>query len=157
MSQQVANETYRVLTAALQENGLKLTTPRRHLLRALVSIGKPCTADEVIAQLTARGHVVHRATVYRDLVLFVHHGLLQELIILGTPAHYYEILRDDHHHHFVCTKCHQILDVYPENVERAIKRFETELDGRGLVVETHQLKFYGTCADCSAQIINNNS
>lgn len=148
MSQQVGSMHAHDLIEKLKEEGLKVTTPRQALIESLLLFTQPFTADDVVTKLSLVGHHVHRATVYRDLTLFVHAGLLRELSIHGVQAHYYELTGQDHHHHFICQNCLSIQDITPDQVERALTRYESQLRAQGLQVNFHQLKIYGTCQMC---------
>lgn len=70
-----------------------------------------------------------------------------EMIQLGERKKRYELKRETHHHHLVCTKCRTIDDIeldegglHPhEKAIKAKKRFK---------VTRHALEFFGLCAKC---------
>lgn len=135
----------------LRVANLKLTTQRKFLLNAIKSMNKPFTVEQLIEK-TGADAVCHRATVYRDIVHFVSAGVLRELAFQGQTARYFEIAReDDHHHHFLCEVCSNIIDVYPEEVEKSITLFEQKIKKENICIKSHSLKFYGICDKCSAK------
>lgn len=150
MSQQVVKPGAQELLQQLRQAGLKVTAARQAVIDAVVRFDQPFTAEDVLAKLYHLGHQIHRATVYRDILLFAHAGLLKELSIQGSQAHYYELASQTHHHHFICRSCLTIIDVIPTQVEEALRRYEAQLQTEGLQVEYHQLKFYGRCPRCQA-------
>ena len=56
---------------------------------------------------------------------------------------------DGHHHHLVCTKCSEVVEIeecFPEKIEKRIAA------QNGFKAVTHKLEFFGICPDCSAVI-----
>jgi len=148
MSHQESNYTVHEVTEKLRSSGLKITEARKELVSTILTFKNPFTADDVQHALTDMNYKVHRATVYRDLLQFIQVGVLKELIIKGSSAHYYELETNSHHHHFVCQVCLRMTDVTPDKVETALHEYEVVLQQSGLQVNTHQLKFYGVCQAC---------
>jgi len=136
-------------TVLLKNAHLKVTRARQELLANFNEFDRPFTADDVCSKLQVSGGGVHRATVYRDMSTFARSGILKELSIHGTKAHYYELVDGTHHHHFVCKNCISITAILSEKVETTLEKFEHELTQQELKVEYHSLKFYGLCARCA--------
>lgn len=135
------------LTARLKTAHYKVTTPRMELLETICTIHQPFTADELMNTLSKNKLTPHRATVYRDIVNFVNAGILRELVFQGYSARYFEYVdATNHHHHFLCTNCKQIIDVSPDEVEKALEKFQSSFT-KGQIIH-HNLKFYGLCLSC---------
>lgn len=133
----------------LKVANLKLTTQRKFLLNAIESMHKPFTVEQLIERAGVDA-VCHRATVYRDIVHFVSAGVLKELVFQGQTARYFEIAKEgDHHHHFLCEACGNIIDIYPEEVEKSIVLFEQKIRKENIRIKSHSLKFYGVCDKCN--------
>ena len=63
-----------------RQRGLKLTVPRREVLQALLERGKPLSAYDLVASLSAtRRKRVSPATVYRALSFLVHQGFVLKI------------------------------------------------------------------------------
>ena len=63
-----------------RQRGLKLTVPRREVLQALLERGKPLSAYDLVASLSAtRGKRVSPPTVYRALSFLVHQGFVLKI------------------------------------------------------------------------------
>lgn len=149
MSQQVViNPTSHPFTAKMRAVGLKATSTRKLLSSVLLSFNHPFTADKLQEELRARKIHIHRATIYRDLLSFTQAGLLRELLIDGSQAHYYELADTHHHHHLVCSHCGMIKDITTPGVERALKVFEKTMEQSNWDITSHALKIYGSCPNC---------
>ena len=63
-----------------RQRGLKLTVPRREVLQALLERGKPLSAYDLVASLSAtRRKRVSPPTVYRALSFLVHQGFVLKI------------------------------------------------------------------------------
>ena len=77
------------------------------------------TAQELHERLRRRGERLGLATVYRTL------GLLAEEGVIDALSHRqgelcYRLCGDGHHHHLVCSRCHQVVEL--EDCERPLAR-----------------------------------
>ena len=89
----------------LKRIGLKYTTERADTLDAVIGFDGPFDVESLLVGLSARGHRVSKATVYRTLKLLVDAGILSERpdardcvryeVIHGRPAANVEIRRSD--------------------------------------------------------------
>lgn len=107
---------------------------KRVLIKAIFRNGDLMDASEVCKKLPN----IDRATVYRNLTLFVEQKILREVNIRKGTTHY-ELTKDgDYHQHFVCEDCQKVIPVdvdpiliqnlKPDGVE--LKDFELNLKGR---------------------------
>ncbi len=117
---------------------------RDAILECLSATATHPTADWLYEALRARQVDVSRATVYRNLSQLRAQG---RIISVGTVGGFerfdYNTLP---HAHFVCTRCHRVLDVADLPVSREL----CELVGLqlGARVESGWLMFSGICSDC---------
>lgn len=134
------------LEQSLEARGCRLTAARRAILGTLVDTGGHLTADDLADRVRERAPQVGRMTVYRTLDLLTGLGLVHP-VYQGTGAAHYVLLHDGHHHHLVCTTCHQVI----EFDDCALGDLGAVISERfGFAVQGHLLELYGLCADCGA-------
>lgn len=102
------------------------------------------TAQELHDRLRARGPAPGLATVYRTLTRLAEAG------VVDTLTHHqgelcYRLCGDDHHHHFVCSSCHGVVELNDCRIEPWLD----DLAGRhGFAVTGHRVELEGVCAAC---------
>jgi Fur family transcriptional regulator, ferric uptake regulator len=84
------------------------------------------------------------ASVYRVLESLHEVGSVRRVDV-GDGVARYEPVRDEHHHHLVCTACGKVEAFDDPELERAIRRVEAK---SGYAVETHDVVLQGACDDC---------
>lgn len=132
--------TENVLTD-LKKTGLKITAPRKEILKILSS--NPMSAQEAWAILKQKNLEADLVTVYRTLELFENLGMVRKTVFEDKIARF-EIVSDSHHHHLVCVKCGLI-----EDVEVDERKFVKEIEkSSNFKVERHSLEFFGFCRRC---------
>ncbi len=128
----------------IREQGFRLT-PQRELVLDAVCEGNGHTGfDEIQQRVEAKAAAINRSTIYRTLEFLQKVGLVLVANIDGRT--YYEIAKQEPHHHLVCTTCGT----------------EREIDGEilaptyGLIVERYDfhvdadhLVFSGVCQNCA--------
>jgi Fur family peroxide stress response transcriptional regulator len=127
--------------AELKERGILLTIQRSAVLDFLHDNIHHPTAEEMYQSLRGIYPALSRATVYNTLDLLKQHGLIQEITIERTKAHY--DYKTEPHHHFLCRHCGRIYDV-------DVKKIPLEQEGRldGHTIEEVWLYMSGICAAC---------
>ncbi len=85
---------------------------------------------------------VGRATVYRNLPIFVDSGLLQEGPSGPDGEILYELSDEDHHDHVVCTDCGGIFEFHDDAIERKQLQVAKEL---GFTLRDHRHVVYASC------------
>jgi Fur family ferric uptake transcriptional regulator len=99
------------------------------------------SASDVHTSLATR---VGLASVYRVLESLHEVGSVRRVDV-GDGVARYEPVREEHHHHLVCTECGKVEAFDDPELERAIRRVEAR---SGYAVETHDVVLQGACDDC---------
>ena len=98
--------------------------------------------------LACRGKV-DRASVYRNIALFEHLGIVQRLQI-GWK---YKLELSDnfnhHHHHMTCVRCNQTTAL-PED-QQLESRLQQLARTRGFAPQDHQIEIRGLCQNCQTK------
>ena len=102
------------------------------------------TADWVYQQLKPEIPDLSLGTVYRNIAMFKEEGVIQSIgVVNGLERFDYNT---EPHTHFICTECHQVLDLeeidLPQDV---IHQAENCFGGK---IDNFQLQFSGQCAGC---------
>jgi Fur family peroxide stress response transcriptional regulator len=92
--------------------GVKATHQRREIYRELVRTNEHPDAETIYARVRKRIPVISLDTVYRTLRLLERKGLISRVGSLGGKTRF--DANTDRHHHFVCTECGFIGDIYKE-------------------------------------------
>lgn len=120
-------------------------------MHTLADAGQPLT----IPMILGRDPALAQSSVYRNLGVLEHAGLVSRIALGDDHAHYElgEVLTEHHHHHLVCRRCGKVSDVtLPDVVERTLERAMRDIaDHRAFVVEEHRLDLVGHCSDCDAE------
>ena len=132
----------------LKENSIKVTPQRLDVLRYLDENRTHPTVDEIYVDLKSESPSLSKTTVYNTLEMLLKHGIIQSLSITGTESRY--DFETGIHHHFLCKKCGNIIDV---DIECPV--MGTILENGHRVDEVHgYLK--GECRECRKGGINLN-
>lgn len=131
------------LEQTLKENGIKPTYQRLKILDFLSqNLKNHPTVEMIYAELAKEIPTISLTTVYNTLSTFIEKGLVCGVTITGTEVRY--DFNTESHHHFLCKKCGQIIDV----------DVPCYLSGqKGKFVDDHKIEeihgyFKGTCRDC---------
>ncbi|MCX7795568.1 MAG: transcriptional repressor [bacterium] len=123
--------------------GEKCTEQRKLILKALLELARPVSADELYMYLSGKGRI-GRTTVYRTLELFEQKKLVKRIIFKDGIIRY-ESTHLGHHHHLICLSCGKVFSIK--------KCAISSLDGfiiedTDFLVTEHFLEFYGFCEKC---------
>jgi len=130
------------LIPALRERGMRVTSQRVLVHRALRELDRHVTADELLDAVSPRLPNVSLPTIYATLDLLEELGMVRRVQRAGTTLF---DPRTDSHHHLVCTQCGSIEDVDSELDTSAIERAATR---RGFDPERVEAVVHGRCAAC---------
>ncbi|MGH9088420.1 MAG: Fur family transcriptional regulator [Acidimicrobiales bacterium] len=119
--------------------------------RALAAVLDSCdgfrSAQDLHAELQARGENIGLTTVYNQLRILAENGDLDALRGDDGETRYRRCATDEHHHHLVCRQCGSAVEVEGPEVERWANRTANE---HGFVDVTHTVEVLGTCGDCAS-------
>ena len=125
----------------LRKAGLKVTLPRVKILQILDTSsddGRHMSAEDVYKTLLDHGEDVGLATVYRVLTQFETAGLVERHNFEGGHS-VFELAKEEHHDHMVCTETGKVI----EFIEPEIERIQHEIAERyGYELVDHSLVLY---------------
>lgn len=128
----------------LIRRGYRLTPQRMMILEAVEAAEDHISAEEIYTRVCARYPHLNISTVYRTLELLKELGLVTETD-MGDGRVRYHSIRKGHHHHLVCQRCGQIIDL-DESVLSPLKDAlsrEYSFDA-----DLKHLAIFGRCSQC---------
>ena len=130
----------------LQSRAMRMTKPRRMLLKHVFSRHEHFDADTLLEQLPRKGEAgyVGRATVYRTLSEFVEAGLLREFQLDGRAVYEHDYGYPQHDHLY-CKECHKLIEFQSEELLGLREAVAQEHRFR---VTGHRFIITGVCAEC---------
>ena len=132
------------ISSRLSESGYRLTPQRLMVVKAVEEADSHISAEEIYLQIRARYPHMNISTVYRTLELLSGLGLVTETDMGDGRVRYHSIGKG-HHHHLVCQKCGEIIDVE----ESMLSPLWSEIGQRyGFKVNMKHLAFFGLCSKC---------
>jgi Fur family ferric uptake transcriptional regulator len=147
MARKSGREEREVLAAHLTRHGLKRSGQRDAILDAFLRAAHHVSVEDLLKLVKRRRADVGRTTIYRALKVFKDAGLASELL-LGGEARFEPIWNRDHHDHFVCVGCGQIIEFHSDDIERIQDELAADI---GFAIEGHRHHVYGRCRRCSGK------
>jgi len=123
--------------------GVKATHQRSEIYRELAGTKEHPDAETIYKRVRERIPAISLDTVYRTLRLLEKKGLISRVGSLGERTRFDADM--DRHHHFVCTECGFIGDIY--NEEWNDVRAPSDVRTMGIVNSTH-VEVRGLCKAC---------
>lgn len=133
---------YCMALTRLRESALRITRPRKAMLRVLVSTPAPLSVEAL--HLAIGSGVADLATVYRSIEAFEKTGVVQRHPLENGKS-LYDLARHGHHHHVICRKCGRTDDI--EGC--AARPFENTARKLGYQAVSHVFEIYGVCDRCA--------
>lgn len=132
---------------ALRWSGYKLTSPRLRVIEALrKNHDQHLTVEELYDDINRAHPPIGLATVYRTLNILYQLALVTKLELNDGFDRYELADSSDHqHHHLLCTRCNQIIEVKEDFLDELEARLSRDY---GFHVTGHHVKFYGLCQAC---------
>ncbi|MGH7720309.1 MAG: Fur family transcriptional regulator [Gemmatimonadaceae bacterium] len=131
--------------AYLRDHNLPVTAQRQAVAEVVLLSDRHLSAEEIEAELAARGVAVGTATVYRTLDVLVRSGLAVERDF-GEGFKRYEPARGiPQHEHLLCTVCGRVTEFRDERLERMTTLLA---ESHGYARQSHRLVIYGVCQEC---------
>jgi Fur family transcriptional regulator, ferric uptake regulator len=128
----------------VRQQGGRVTSSRRILLRILFGSTGHRTAEELAGEVQAEAPDIHLSTIYRNLEELERLGVVVHAHFGHGPATYH--LATSVHGHFVCEECGQLIEV-PDSMFSGLAR---DAAARfGFTIDPHHFAMLGRCADCA--------
>ena len=140
-------EEREVLASYISRNRLKRSAQREVILDAFLRAGRHVSVEDLLKRVRRAHPEIGRTTIYRTLKLFQDAGLASELL-LGGEARFEPKWNRDHHDHFVCRACGDIIEFNSPEIERMQEEIAA---GLGFQVEGHRHHIFGRCRRCAAK------
>lgn len=120
------------------------TLQKETIKQIFQQLDQPLGIEQILRKGREKVPALNRATVYRNIRLYVEEGLLLKINhpALGTL---YERAGRGHHHHFYCRICDQVFEL----PGCALK--ETNVTPKGFFAESHEVFVSGVCSSCSTR------
>ena len=135
------------LVEQLRGRGLRVTSPRLAVLRAVSELAGHPDVEQIAAHARERLGTISIQTVYDSLHALTGAGLLRRIEPAGSPARY-ETRVGDNHHHVVCRRCGAAHDI--DCVVGAAPCLEpSEL--AGFTIDEAEITFWGVCPACQGK------
>lgn len=128
---------------ALRESGLRLTHQRLEVAREIARSEAHPDTETVYRKVRSRVPTISLDTVYRTLAALEGLGLVARVDATAGPMRYDANL--EHHHHFVCTRCGLIRDVYYPALDSVDA---PDLGDEVGTVESVRVQLRGVCRGC---------
>jgi Fur family ferric uptake transcriptional regulator len=128
----------------LKEIDLKVTPARMAVLNLLEKTKQPIDVNTIINSVNKQGIKTDPATIFRIINHLTEKGLAIKVQFEDKKTRY-ELANREHHHHLVCDKCGDIIDISTKAVENLQKKIKEKY---GFLVKRHSLEFFGLCSDC---------
>jgi Fur family transcriptional regulator, ferric uptake regulator len=127
----------------VRQQGGRVTSSRRLLLRALFDSNEHHTAEELAAVVQQQSPDIHLSTVYRNLDELERLGVIVHSHLGHGPATYH--LAASAHGHFVCEECGKMIEA-PDNLFASLAQVaRTQFD---FTIDPHHFAMLGRCANC---------
>ncbi|WYD81904.1 MAG: transcriptional repressor [Candidatus Electrothrix gigas] len=125
---------------------IRLTTQRQILLEELSKVSSHPTACELYEIVRKRLPRIGLGTVYRNLELMVHAGMIRKLELGGKQKRF--DARTDLHYHVRCSVCGKMADISLPVEEKIIEHAAQKTSYKIL---GHNVEFIGECPACQQE------
>lgn len=126
------------IAAICKENGLRLTAPRRIIVKVLSEATDHPDAVELHRRVTRLDPGISLATVYRTLKLLQDKGVLEKHNFGNGPARF-EPADQDHHDHLINLETGQVIEFRSDEIERLQEEIARK---HGFEIINHRLEIY---------------
>jgi Fur family ferric uptake transcriptional regulator len=125
---------------------LRLSHPRLLIYQELSKVVAPVSPQELFQLLLKEKRKIGLTSIYRSLGLFESLGIVFK-IVNGSTVKYKLCELENHHHHIVCKKCGDVVELEFCQISDWTKKV---MESTGYQVTDHQVDFYGFCKECKA-------
>lgn len=139
----ISKQQLKHLRQVCDKAGIKLTHQRLEIFRELMTVGDHPSAELVHKRLQEKLPTIAIDTIYRTLATFDDLGLVKKLHILNERTLF--DINVDMHHHFICTRCKKVEDIYWPDFDNTM--LPEKVEGMGKIKSRH-LEIHGVCHSC---------
>jgi Fur family transcriptional regulator, ferric uptake regulator len=137
----MTNETWLL---QLQENGYRLTTPRRAVVNAVAESTRALTPLEVYDAARKRCRGLGLVSVYRTLEKLEELGLIQR-VHQPQGCQAFIAASHEHEHLLICSRCGSVARFSGDDLEML---FRSIAHKTGYAINDHWLQLFGLCENC---------
>ncbi len=123
--------------------GMKLTPQRLEIFKEMLSQKDHPSAEFIFKKLRKRLPTISLDTVYRTLATFDELGIIKRLNVSNDRTLFDTNL--EQHHHFICTRCKRVQDIYWPDFDNA--NLPESVSALGSIQVRH-LELHGICNKC---------
>lgn len=131
------------LVRIFHEAKLRLTLPRVAIFAVLKNSSSPLSVSQIIKQCPE----VDKVSVYRTIKLFTSLNIVS--VVTHGWKQSYELSSPflPHHHHMVCEKCGDVIELQSSSIEALIQKFSKHY---AFTPTSHHFEINGVCEKCTA-------
>ncbi len=133
----------------LATRGKRLTQEREIIVREIFATHEHFDTDQIVARLARTrtdGRRVSRATIYRTLSSLEEAGIIRKVARSNEREVYEHDYGYPQHDHFICEKCHELIEFRNDAISSVLEEVAAEL---GFRMSSHRLEAHGICAECA--------
>ena len=139
-----------LLIRKIREAGLRLTLPRRAVIRALLASEEPFIKARTIIEHVREGTgQIEASTVYRILDDLARIGLVHHVPLGGGRSGRWHITLNHDHEHLVCEICGKTMEVSHEEFSPLYELLRSEYSFQ---INPHHFAFIGSCIGCTPEV-----
>lgn len=147
VTERLSKKQLEQLKQLCNEAGIKLTHQRLEIFRELMSASDHPSAELIHKRLHKNLPTIAIDTVYRTLATFDELGLIKKLHIMNERTLFDTNLNI--HHHFICTRCKKVEDIYWPDFDNTMLPEVVERIG---MIQSRHLEIHGVCNNCLDKI-----
>ncbi len=145
MAARKPKEELELFHAYLRQNGLKKTYQKDLILRTFLGSEGHMSVEDVHQQVRRKDRKVGIVTVFRTLKSLTACGIAREIALGDGLTRFEHGYRHPHHHHIVCTQCHETIEFASPELERLQDRVAEKYHFESV---GHRFQIYGVCEEC---------
>ena len=123
----------------LREAGVRITRPRKAILKILSETADHPDAMEIFKRATVLDSTISLSTVYRTMKLLEDKGEIQRHAFAGGPSRF-EQADGEHHDHLIDLETGDVIEFHSDRIEQLQDEIAREL---GYDIVRHKLELYG--------------
>ncbi|MDH7484100.1 MAG: Fur family transcriptional regulator [Spirochaetales bacterium] len=131
--------------AYLRTRGLRMTRPRKTILRTFLGTEGHLSADALLRETRKVDPHIGQATVFRTIHLIAEAGLAREACNDEGARTYEHLAGHPHHDHLRCSKCGRIIEFCDPEIEQRQAAIFAQY---GFEPQGHMMELTGVCPEC---------